>query len=503
MTTGDLGVLGDLATALGIMRGGSADPDWFGDPGERLATVLSDDVQRGALVSFLDTVLDDGDVDTDDQGRTFVPLVKQIDPDVTVGVVVTPAQATVDIGLRVDVATDAVTGAQARPGTTSSLEITLFRTGRGNVAAPDPVLLLGQPGGRIRLQTRLDLDPSPPGPDDFHLGGIGLQVDVPTAPTGDEPPAIALTLTQLQLPGGAPQDFDLGVGSAAELERTVVELVLGLVRALAPNDTGPLNAVARVLGLTDDLPPLPVDQMLTEGLPALTAWLEGVLSDPTSRATWLAAIVDLLPAGAAVDGDADRGGLRGGDVSPPGAHRRGALGQPAGDPVGGGRGRHHGRPGPGEPRRAGDRPRYRRHASAADVRGMGRARPAGRDRRAARARRACGGAVPGGAGRGGACGGGSRRPAPADVRAGGGSRPHRRARVPDARPHLDRRGSWMPPAPPSTRSSTGSWTRSATSPPRSASCSGSRRRRGTDSPRCPCRRSPPTRSAPCAATGRR
>ena len=304
MTAEDLGVLGDLATALGIMRNGSADPGWFGDPGERLATVLSDDHQRDALVSFLETVLDDGDVDTDDEGRTFVPLIKQTDPDVAVGIVLAPTPTTIDIGLRVDVATDAVTGAQARPGTTSSLEITLFRTARGDTPAPDPVLLLGQPGGRIRLQTRLDLDPSPPPPDEFHLGGIGVQVDVPTVASGDDPPAVSLTLAQLQLPGGSPQDFDLGIASAEELEQTVVELVLGLVRALAPNDSGPLNTVATLIGLTDDLPPLPIDQMLTDGVTAITAWLEDVLSNPTTRATWLAAIVDLLPAGAAVQGDA-------------------------------------------------------------------------------------------------------------------------------------------------------------------------------------------------------
>jgi large repetitive protein len=303
MTAEDLGVLGDLATALGIMRDGSPDPGWFGDPGERLSTVLSDDAQRDALVSFLDSVLDDGDVETDDQGRTFLPLVKQTDPNVTVGVVLAPTPTTIQIGIRVEVVTDAAGGAQARPGTSSGLEITLFRTGRGNEPAPDPVILLGRPGGRIRLQTRLDLDPSPPAPDDFHLGGIGLHVDVPTAATGDDRPAISLSLTQLQLPGGTPQDFDLGVGSAEELERTVVEFVLGLVRALAPNDSGPLSAVARLIGLTDDLPPLPVDAMLADGLPALTAWLEGVLSDPTTRTTWLGAIVDLLPAGATVQDD--------------------------------------------------------------------------------------------------------------------------------------------------------------------------------------------------------
>ena len=46
MTAADLGVLGDLATALGIMQDGSPDAGWFGDPAARLKTVLSDDGQR-------------------------------------------------------------------------------------------------------------------------------------------------------------------------------------------------------------------------------------------------------------------------------------------------------------------------------------------------------------------------------------------------------------------------------------------------------------------------
>ena len=131
-----------------------------------------------------------------------------------------------------------------------------------------------------------------------------MQVDVPTTDTGDDPPSIGLTLSQLQLPGGQPKDFELGLDSAEHLEDTVVELVLGLVQAQAATDTGPLHAVATLLGLTDDLPPLPVDQLLSRGLPALTDWLDEVLGDPGDLATWLGVIADLLPAGATVTGNA-------------------------------------------------------------------------------------------------------------------------------------------------------------------------------------------------------
>ena len=302
MEAADLGVLGDLSTALGIMQDGSPDAGWFGDPSARLKTVLSDDGQRDALVSFLDSVLDDGAVDADDQGRTFVPIVTHTDPKLTVGIVLDPTATTVRVGLGVELETDAVSGGQARPATHTRLDVTVLQTARGDAPAPDPVLLLGHPGGRIRLQSSIELDAGTPAPGEFHLGGIGVQVDVPTTTSGDDPPAIGLQLKSLQLPGGQARDFDLSLDSADHLEDTVVELVLGLVRAQAATDAGPLHAIASLLGLTDDLPPLPVDQLLSVGVPALTAWLDGVLSNPTSRATWLGTIADLLP-GAGVSGD--------------------------------------------------------------------------------------------------------------------------------------------------------------------------------------------------------
>ena len=138
MTDTDLGVLGDLATALGVMQDGSADPGWFGDPGARLKTVLSDDDQRAALVSFLDTVLDDGTVDTDAQGRTFLPLVDHDDPDLTIGVVLEPTPTSVRIGLGVELTTTATTGPDARPATHTRLDVALFESARGSSPAPDP-----------------------------------------------------------------------------------------------------------------------------------------------------------------------------------------------------------------------------------------------------------------------------------------------------------------------------------------------------------------------------
>ncbi|HEX6786985.1 MAG TPA: hypothetical protein VF076_07290 [Acidimicrobiales bacterium] len=296
LTDSDLGVLGDLATALGIVKDGSADPEWFGDPADRLGTVLADDDQRQALVSFLDTVLDDGAVESDDQGRVRLPIVAHDDPDLTVAVVLEPKESTVTVGLGVELRTSATTGAQARPATESRLDIALLQVARGNAPAPDPVLLLGHRGGRIRVSSTLHLDEAAPAADEFHLGSIAVSVDVPTTDDDDDP-AIGLKLGGLQLPGAAARDLDLSLSSLDELDDIALDLVLGLVRAQAASATGPFQALAALLGLGAgaSIPPLPVEQLATTGVGAITAWLDSVLADPTSRAAWYAELAGLIP----------------------------------------------------------------------------------------------------------------------------------------------------------------------------------------------------------------
>ncbi|MGH9272010.1 MAG: hypothetical protein ACRDZ2_12125, partial [Ilumatobacteraceae bacterium] len=143
-----------------------------------------------------------------------------------------------------------------------------------------------------------------PTPGAFHLGSIGISVDVPTAPSGDAAPLIGLTLGQLQLPGATARDFTLAADSADDLDDVVLELVLGLVKAQAATAGGVLGALAGLVGLTPGVPPLPVDQLLTVGRPALTSWLHDVLDDDTSRAAWFADLAALLGATLDPAGDA-------------------------------------------------------------------------------------------------------------------------------------------------------------------------------------------------------
>jgi large repetitive protein len=296
LTASDLGVLGDLATALGIVKNGGPDPDWFKDPAARLGTMLSNDDQRQALVSFLDAVLDDGASEIDDQGRVRLPIVAHNDPDLTVAVVLEPKEATVVVSLGIELRTTATGGAQARPATESRLDIALFQAARGTASTPDPVLLLGARGGRIRLSSTLHLDQAPPAPDEFHLGSIAVSVDVPTA-SDDDDPAIGLKLGALQFPGGTPRDLDLSLSHLDELDDIALDLVLGLVRAQAASATGSFQALASLLGLRPGttIPPLPVEQLATTGVRAIATWLNGVLADATSRAAWFSGLAGLIP----------------------------------------------------------------------------------------------------------------------------------------------------------------------------------------------------------------
>ena len=297
ITDSDLGVLGDLATALGILKDGSTDPGWFGDPAARIGTMLSDDDQRQALVSFLDDVLDDGAVQSDRDNRVRLPIVTHDDPNLTVAVVLQPTAQTVIVGLGVDLQTAT---------THTTLDVALFQTARGNADPPDPVLLLGQRGGRIRLATTVHLDAGTPPPGQFHLASIAVEVDVPTTDQ-DDAPALALTLGGLQLPGGTRRDLELSLSQLDQLDDTVLDLVLGLVRAQAATATGDFQALASLLGLgaPGAIPPLPIDQLAASGVAAITRWLNGVLADAASRAAWFTELAALIPGSAvAPTGDA-------------------------------------------------------------------------------------------------------------------------------------------------------------------------------------------------------
>ncbi len=289
----DLGVLGELAGALGLVDGdGSFRDDWLSDPGRYLSAILADPDQRQSLVQFVDDVLGGATQTTDAEGLVWLPIVEEQTPALTVYVVLDERPADyVGVGIGARFAT-------AGPASTTTVHVPLFRAAKkGRSGPPLSPLLLGSPEAVVSLSTDITVDPAAPVLGQAHLAGVGLQVKVATA-AGGAPPTLALTLRGLQMPGAAgPRDLTVSAGDAGGLEDTVLDLVLGLVRAQAAAlPPGPLTALAGALGLREGsgVPPLPFHDLPTAGIHALATWLESVVLDASSRSAWLAQLAELV-----------------------------------------------------------------------------------------------------------------------------------------------------------------------------------------------------------------
>lgn len=307
-----------LGTALGLVRGGSMNGGWFQDPmGSKgdatkrgLSTMIFDDEQRGALLSFVDDVLGPPGRQTTD-GAIWVPLFQNADPKVTVYAVVRELAGIVHIGVGVE----HDTGGNA-PSVATRLHVPIFQLDRSN--APDPVtggglpdwLLLGRVGGVIELSADVSIDDGPPVPGEAFVGGVAVSIGVPTSPTDNL--HLSVTLRDLQLPGAsAPQTFVLDADGLNDLGPEVFSLITGLIRAQANalnlNDASlrPFAALTGLLGLRTvaGLPPLPLADIPTLGVNAIVAWIEGLLNDNTARDAWLGQLSTLI--GGALDAPND------------------------------------------------------------------------------------------------------------------------------------------------------------------------------------------------------
>jgi len=302
VSTGDLGVLGNLAKALGVFTpDGDPNPSWFGNPEASLQNILANDAQRDALIAFVDEAMGGADRTTDPRGVVWLPIVHIDDPDLTVAVTIddTPAEG-IHIGFGLSVRT-------SDPQSSSSLAVPLFRAQKaGGPAVPNP-LLLGAAGGRIRISTSITIDDSAPVPGQARLGAIGLDVDVPTSPSDPAPPIFGLSLTGFQLPGAsAPRDIRVAADGVDELDDAVLDLVLSLVKSQADSalPSSPIGAVGGLLGLKsgDNVPDFPITQLPTQGVHALASWIHGIITTTASRTDWIGYLASLL--GGAAAGDA-------------------------------------------------------------------------------------------------------------------------------------------------------------------------------------------------------
>jgi hypothetical protein len=297
----DLGVLGNLAVALGVFTPqGDPNPDWFGDPEASLKTMLADDSQRGALIAFVDEAMGGADRTTDPSGVVWLPIVSLDEPDLTVAVTVDDAPAEgIHIGLGISVRTSA-------PVSTTSLAVPLFRAQKEGGPAVTVPLLLGSPGGRVRIATTVTIDAAPPVPGEAHLGAIGLDVDVPTTPADPQDPVFGLTLRGLQLPGAtSPRDVRVAADGLDELDDALLDFVLSLIKAQADAAASgsAIAAIGGLLGLAsaDAIPDFPITEIPAHGVHALSAWMYGIMTTTTSRDDWLGYVADLV--GGSLAGD--------------------------------------------------------------------------------------------------------------------------------------------------------------------------------------------------------
>ena len=272
LAANDLGVVGNLAEALGLTSRGDFRADWLSDPGKHLSRMLAEDGQRAALIAFIDEVLAGEDRTTGPDGKVWLPIAKAQPPLARVYLVIDERPPDwVGIGVGVKVSSDT-------PAASVSAQVPLFRAAKVNRSVSSP-MLLGTADGTVTVEVDITTDPAAPAPGTAHLGGIALALTVPTS--GEVPPRFALTLRQLQMPGAAaPADLSLSVADLASLEASALNLVLGLVQAQAAAlPTGPLAALAGLLGLRQGsaVTPLPLAELARDGLPALSRWLGGVL----------------------------------------------------------------------------------------------------------------------------------------------------------------------------------------------------------------------------------
>lgn len=295
--TDDLGVLGNLAEALGIFEDGEPNPQWFGQPEASLKKMLSNPDQRGALIAFVDEAMGGADRSTDPRGVVWLPIVHIDDPDLTVSITVDEQAAdnTLHIGIALSVRTSGAVESN------SSLAVPLFRAKKDGGPSVSNPLLLGSSGGRIRLATEIVIDSGAPVPGQARLGAIGIEVDLPTyAGLPKEPdPVFGLSLTGFQLPGAtSPRDIRVAADGLDELDDALLDLVLALIKSQA--DSQPPNsviaAIGGMLGLKsgDAIADFPITLLPTQGVQAIANWLHGLIANATSRNQWLGYLARLF-----------------------------------------------------------------------------------------------------------------------------------------------------------------------------------------------------------------
>jgi large repetitive protein len=284
-----LGPLVDLATAIGLVNNGQLDPSWFSAPGDHVGQMLRQPGQRDALLRAADQLLAHGAPPLlDDAGRRWIELFAEDPVALHVVVSVDAATGTTELGLGVRV--EATT-----PESHVQAYIPLLQIPTSGPAT----VAFGTSAGRVSLEGEVTFAGGLPAPGDAGLQGLRLAAEVATDGSA---PLLSVELRGLQLPGQAsPSNVSLD-GNPAQLGDQALRLILGLVQQSVAGATGELAELLALVGITADpaIPPLPIADLLSQGLPAWRTWLDTLLADTAALDAWLNHVALLAGHGATV-----------------------------------------------------------------------------------------------------------------------------------------------------------------------------------------------------------
>ncbi|MFD1324137.1 hypothetical protein, partial [Micromonospora sonneratiae] len=283
--------LTDLGTALGLLVPGTGgklrlDEAFFTDPWGRIGKLVSDDIQRAALVRAIVALLPQDDPRFPTIGRDplgvrtrHVPLLAQDGKGQLFLIVREEGEGRLTLGLAAEGGPMA-----GGPGVTAQLDL-LVADGDGL----QPVAATPEHPVRLRVRTP--------------LGDTGATAEASVllvAPPHEAQTRLIVTITGL--PGmSTPLVLDPGAGSAgaATLVTTLLRLVLAELSDTVPE---PVRLVAEhlpgLLGLMPGLAPLPLDR-LAEGPAAFRDWLARLATSRTDTGVpglvaWLDSVGQLL-----------------------------------------------------------------------------------------------------------------------------------------------------------------------------------------------------------------
>ena len=257
----------DAAKAIGLLKGnGDFDSSWFEHVFERATSILSNPVQRNALLAMLDRLAPPQNPPGLAAGEKWHPLLGD-QPQGNAYLTVRNSAGGAVIGLAGEVQGGPAGGPQG------ALRIHLPLLGFGNNSPPQ--LVAGTASAPFALDLRVQLGLSRAAGDAITLAAarVSLRWAVATAAA----PAILIVLEGLGLDDGGTRDLTL---DPTELGSAAVEVIAALIKQLLPA-SGPAAALRHLLGVLgldeDPVPPLPLAQ-LAQGPAALQSWLNAIIS---------------------------------------------------------------------------------------------------------------------------------------------------------------------------------------------------------------------------------